>query len=386
MCQSRTATEASEAYNPRFSLAAVFVAFTAIGVLRFTTFYLDDVTRNVAGTFIMRLVEEATGAYGAMVLFVPVLLFERRYPLTAGRWRRNWPPHLLCWIVYSGLHTTIMWFSRVTILPAVGHGPYDYGQMSTRYFMEAPNDFFAYCAFLGVVSLLRVMHTVRERDLRVAALARTATESRLAALNTRLQPHFLFNSLNTIASSVYDDPAAADAMIGHLGDLLRHALRTSHQPEIPLSDELKVLQSYLAIVDARFGDRVKFDLDVGPGTESLAVPALLLQPLVENAVRHGSGVEYASAVVIRIARAGSELQQLHILIENEIPFGDIVDTVPGTGLSTTRDRLRLLYGDGHTFSARATGHRFEVNMTIPARAAAPLAPEPLSPVHAGADR
>src|SRR6185437_16342733 len=98
----------------------------------------------------------------------------------------------------------------------------------------------------------------------------------------------LFNALNTIASAVYEDPAAADAMIGHLGELLRHALRTSNHPEIPLSDELEVLRSYLAIVEARFGDRVACELHVEPGTESLSVPALLLQPLVENAVRHGS--------------------------------------------------------------------------------------------------
>ncbi|MGH7654096.1 MAG: sensor histidine kinase, partial [Gemmatimonadaceae bacterium] len=240
----------------------MIAAFTAIFVLRFFTFFLDDVTKNIPNTFVMRIVEEGTGAYGAMLLFPVLFLLERRFPLSSGRWRVSWAPQVAGFAAYSAAHTSLMWVCRAAILHALGHGPYDYGRMSTRYFMEAPNDFFAYGAFLGVMTLLRVMHAVRERDLRVEALARTAAESRLAALHTRLQPHFLFNALNAIASAVYDDPAAADAMIGHLGELLRHALRTSTQPEIALADELGVLQSYLEIVHARFGERVSFDLEV----------------------------------------------------------------------------------------------------------------------------
>jgi len=383
MRKPATLDETVEGYNPRFSFAVIFAAFTAIGTLRFLTFYLDDITRNVPNTLVMRLVEEFGGAYAGLLLFPALIAVERRFPLTAGRWRRHWAPHALTFALYSAAHTTIMWFSRVTILPALGHGPYDYGRMSTRYFMESPNDFFAYSAFLGLFTLLRVMHAVRERDMRVAALARTAAESRLAALSTRLQPHFLFNALNTIASTVHDDPDAADAMIGNLGELLRHALRTSNQPEIPLSDELEVLQSYLAIIGARFGERVAFDLDVDPRTRPLAVPALLLQPLVENAVRHGASAEYSSAITLRIALAGQEVQ---IALENEIGPGTVEDAVPGTGLSTTRDRLRLLYGDAHTFSAGAAGRRFVVTIGIPARPAAPLPAGPMQGVHAGADR
>ena len=383
MRASGAANETTDAYNPRISFAAAFAVFTAVLLLRFTTFYLDDLTRNVSGSFLMRVVEEGSGAYGALLIFPVLVWWERRFPLTGGRWRKNWPSHVAMFVAYSALHTTIMWVSRTTILPALGHGPYDYGRMSTRYFMESANDFFAYSAFLGALSLMRVMHTVRERDLRVAALARTAAESRLAALNTRLQPHFLFNALNTIASAVYEDPAAADAMIGHLGELLRHALRTSNQPEIPLSNELEVLESYIAIVGARFSSRVRFDMQVAPAALPLAVPALLLQPLVENAVRHGSSVEYASAIEIRIARVGDELQ---ITIENEVPADAIDDVVPGTGLSTTSDRLRLLYPEKHEFSARALGGRFTVRAVIPAHVAPPLQAAANRAVHAGADR
>ncbi|MGH7653126.1 MAG: sensor histidine kinase, partial [Gemmatimonadaceae bacterium] len=197
------------------------------------------------------------------------------------------------------------------------------------------------------------------------------------------QPHFLFNALNAIASAVYDDPAAADAMIGHLGELLRHALRTSTQPEIALADELGVLRSYLEIVHARFGVRVSFDLDVGPDTEALAVPALLLQPLVENAVRHGSVMEYASTIKIRIARMRDDL---HITVENEMPPTETTGRTPGTGLSTTRDRLRLMYGEAHSFEARGIGSRFIVNIRLPMRSVPLLTQMEPAQVHAGADR
>ena len=369
--------------NPSFNWAVVVAAFLAVFILRFSTFYLDDITRGHAGTLVQRLVEEGTGAIADVLLFPLVFLVERRFPVTGGRWRENWPVHVFTLLAYTVAHTSLMWGGRSLIYPLIGRGQYDYGRMSSRYFMELSNDVFGYVGYVGVLTLLRIQKALREREVRVAALARDAAESRLEALSVRLQPHFLFNALNTISAAVYEQPATADEMIGHLGDLLRHALRTSDQPEIALSDELEVLQSYLAIIGARFGDRLHCDFQVDQDARSLAVPAFLLQPLVENAARHGSVVEYPSSIRIRIERVKDEL---HIAVENEIPWGVADEPVPGTGLSTTRDRLRLLYGDAHSFSARAAGNRFEVSISIPARAAPVTPPMPVPVVHAGADR
>ncbi len=148
-----------------------------------------------------------------------------------------------------------------------------------------------------------------------------------------------------------------------------------------MHDELGVLDAYLAIVSARFGERVAVELDVDQQAHPLAVPALLLQPLVENAVRHGTNVEYASAIQVRIVRVGAEL---HISVANEIAAGNGGDGVPGTGLGTTRDRLRLLYGDAHSFTAGAEGRRFIVRIVIPAHVAAPLPAEPSPAAYARA--
>jgi LytS/YehU family sensor histidine kinase len=262
-----------------------------------------------------------------------------------------------------------MALSRWTIFPLAGLGAYDYGIISVRYLMESPNDVIVYAVIVGILTLLRVQRRLQWEQVHVATLARDAAEARLEALSLRLQPHFLFNALNTISSTVYTDPVAADSMIGQLGDLLRHALRTSDRPEIGLAEEIEVLRAYLAIVEARFGDRVECTLVIAPEAEAVAVPAFLLQPLVENAVRHGSAsVNGRGRVDVTAALSGDRLQ---LVVENDLG-GDAPATLSsGTGLTTTADRLRLLYGNQHSFGAAPHDGRFRVTIEIPARRAPP---------------
>ena len=371
-----------ESLGPRLSRRGVAAAFTAIFLLRLTTFYLDDVTRSLSGTFLTRLIEEGTGAYGALLLFPLLVTVERRYRLTDGLWRANWSPHVPTFIGYSLVHTTLLWGSRSVIFSLAGLGPYDFGRMGTRYFTESVNDLFAYSVFLGVMTLLRVRRSLVDRDLRIGELARVAAETRVAASFVRLPPHFLFNALNSISSAVYESPVIADEMIGHLGELLRHALRTADQPEIALADELDVLQCYFTIINARFGERIRCDLQVDAAAKSMAVPSFLLQPLVENAMRHGSVVDYASCILVRVELDGARLR---IAVENEIPSGASEAAVPNTGLATTRDRLRLLYGDAHTLTTLAVGRRFEVKISLPARPAPAHAASRDAVQHAGVD-
>jgi LytS/YehU family sensor histidine kinase len=234
--------------------------------------------------------------------------------------------------------------------------------------MESPNDVIAYVVIVGVLTLLRVQRRLQWEEVHAAALARDAAEARLEALSVRLQPHFLFNALNTISSTVYSDPVAADIMIGQLGDLLRHALRTSDRPEIPLAEEVDVLRAYLAIVEARFGDRIECTLSIAPDAERLAVPAFLLQPLVENAVRHGSAsTENRGRVDVSATVAGDTLR---LVVENDLPEEPPAPGA-GTGLPTTSHRLRLLYGDAHRFVAGHEAGRFRVTVEIPAHPAPP---------------
>ncbi|HEX3867378.1 MAG TPA: histidine kinase [Gemmatimonadaceae bacterium] len=373
---------------PRIPLAALFVLFTVAWMLRFAYFTLDDVTRSYSGTAVRHLLEEGTGSYSAMMLFPLIAAAERRFPLSSGRWR-NWPWHLGAVVPYTALHTSLMAMSRWTLFPALGLGAYDYGRMSIRYFMEAPEDAISYATLLCLLTFLRVQQELRAREVRAAALERDTVAARLEALSLRLQPHFLFNALNTISSTVYDDPIAADEMIGRLGDLLRQALRTSDRQEVSVGEEMDTLRAYLAFVDARFGDRVRCALRVGADASAVAVPVFLLQPLVENAVRHGLSSEYEQTDIdVSIALNGGRLR---VVVDNAVAEARAARATRvepariGTGLGTTRDRLRLLYGsDGQITSENANG-RFRVSIEIPARPASPR--ETVADVeHAGAHR
>ncbi|HEY9227701.1 MAG TPA: histidine kinase, partial [Gemmatimonadaceae bacterium] len=319
----------AEDQPPRIRWGLVASLFACAFVARFAYFYLDDLTRQEPGTFLERLLEEGTGIFAGAALFPLVVLVERRFPVTQGRWRRTWPMHVGAYVLYSALHTTVMALSRNVLFPLFGQGTYDYGVMSVRYFMEAAQDVVSYFTFIGILTLVRVQQHLRFRERRAAELQRDAANAKLEALSLRLQPHFLFNALNTISSTVYDDPVAADEMIGRLGDLLRRTLRTGEQHEIRLDDELETLRAYLTFIDARFGERLTIRLDVDPAAHALSVPGLLLQPLVENAVRHGSTREFErSEIEIRIAQRGTTLT---IVVENDVAT-PATQSRDGTGL------------------------------------------------------
>lgn len=371
---------------PRIRWRVVLALFAVATVARFAYFYLDDLTRQLSGTLVHRLLEEGTGNFASLALFPIAVWLERRFPLDRGRWHRNWLPHVAGFVVYSVAHTTLIAAQRAVLFPLLGHGPYDYGVMSVRYFMEAAQDLFSYTTFIGVITLLRVQQRLRERDVLAATLERDAANARLEALSLRLRPHFLFNALNTISSTVYDDPAAADDLIGRLGELLRRSLRTSEQQEIPLSEELEILRAYQALIEARFGDRVQFTIDVDDAARALAVPAFLLQPLAENAVHHGAMLEFSSTTIVINATVNREV--LRLIVENDVPERPAASPRDGTGLGATRDRLRLLYGEAGSLETHTANGRFRVVVTIPAHVVPPVPPasEPAEPEPARAHR
>lgn len=369
---------------PRIRWSIVLGIFAASFVLRFAYFYLDDLTRQAAGTLVRRLLEEGTGHVTSLLLFPLVLWVERRFPLDRARWRRTWGAHVAAYAVYSALHTSLIALSRAALFPALGHGHYDYGLLSLRYVMESAQDVFSYLTIVGILTAVRVRHRLRQRELRAVELERDAANARLAALSARLQPHFLFNALNTISSAAYDDPAAADDMIGRLGVLLRHALGSSDRPEVRVDEEVALLRAYVSFVEARFGDRLSVRITVTPDTPALAMPGLLLQPLVENAVRHGSALESVdSEILIDVARRDDWLV---VTVENDVEAGSGNPAPDGVGLGTTRDRLRLLYGAAASLDASVDGGRFRVVVRLPARELPP-ANASVSPLeYARADR
>jgi len=353
--------------------------FTVTGALRFTYMYFDDVARQETGTLAHRVIEESTGAYTAAVLFVAVVAFVWRYPLDRPGWRARLPAHLAALVAYSVAHTTLMFVTRTVVFRLMGMGAYDYGYMPARYVMEFGEDAIGYASFVAIITLYRYYRVTRQREVRTAQLERGLAQAELRNLRLQLQPHFLFNALNTISSTMYDDPRSADRMIGQLSQLLRLSLRTSHAQEVPLREELEVLGCYLGLMTARFGSRLHVDVVAMPEVLDALVPSLLLQPLVENAIRHGNASHASGgSIEVRVERAGAMLR-LSVTDDGPgaPPGADVFAT--GIGLSATRDRLRLLYGGAHRFEAGNRGRGFAVDIELPHRRATPAAVTPADP-------
>jgi len=190
-------------------------------------------------------------------------------------------------------------------------------------------------------------------ELRLKRLEHSFAEARLNALRMQLDPHFLFNALNTISSHVERDPKLTRRMIEHLGDLLRLSLESKDKQEVPLVEEIEFLEHYLAIQRIRFGSQLRVKLQVAPEVRLASVPALVIQPLVENAIRHGISRRAAGGtVIVQAARQDGRLE-IHVLDDGVgLPPGWSMDVSAGLGLSITRERIAGLHPNGES--------RFEV--------------------------
>jgi two-component sensor histidine kinase len=207
-----------------------------------------------------------------------------------------------------------------------------------------------YWAIVCVTWVVGSYQQLRERERRTLELEARLIESNLRTLKAQLQPHFLFNTLNAIASLVRRNPDAAEDMIGSLSDFLRMVLDTAQQNEVPLRREIEFLDLYVEIQQARFGERLRVQKEIEPAALDVSVPALILQPLVENSVRHGiEPRETGGTIFIRAQRQETSLQ-FEIRDDGEgLKAGQLTALREGIGLSNTKARLQELYGEAHRF-------------------------------------
>jgi LytS/YehU family sensor histidine kinase len=208
------------------------------------------------------------------------------------------------------------------------------------------------------------MEASREADQRAAEARTLAREAELQALRIQLNPHFLFNSLHSIAALATADGAQARQMCIHLGDFLRSSLGLGARENIPLGEELALARGYLEVERVRFGDRLKLELQVEPGCEACPTPALLLQPLVENAVKHGiAGLLEGGSIRISARRTGTWVA---IAIENDFDPDVPAPHRNGLGLRHVRRRLEVRYAGEAAFEAAPHGAVYRVSLRFPA--------------------
>jgi two-component system LytT family sensor kinase len=279
--------------------------------------------------------------YGFLPPFV--FLLARRFPLSRPNLRR----HAAIQGVFSLLFC-VVWAGFGTLLK-LALQPNSFGRGVARFytswiFTTLPFGVAVYLAMVGIEHAIRYFVEARERDAIVARLSGQLSTARLAALQAQLNPHFLFNSLNTIAVLVRDGNAAtATRVIEQLSDVLRTTLSRSRDSEVSLDDELELVRQYLAVEQARFSDRLRPEFDIDPSLLSAAVPSLALQHLVENAVRHGIARRSDAGRIVVTARRDGEM--LELTVQDDGPgFVRGAADARGHGLENTRERLATLYG------------------------------------------
>jgi two-component system, LytTR family, sensor kinase len=360
-----TATAMKKGMRGRIGTIAPLAAlFTAIGLLFFSYHYLDDLARGMAGTALPRFIEEMTGAYTAAIVIPIVVWITRWVPVGPRTWPLALAAQLGGLCIYTALHTSLMAISRAILFPLAGLGPYDYGIMWYRYPMEASFDTLIYAMVVGFVYVFERLRQARESEVRAAELQTQLARSQLENLKLQLHPHFLFNTLNAISSVMYEDVGKADTMMAKLSDFLRLVLDSSGVHEVPLERELVVEQMYVDIMKTRLDSRLNLSLDIPPELRDAAVPFMLLQPLLENSIKHGLRAD-SNTLDIEITAHREDGATVIAICDNG--RGVRADgAAERHGLANVRERLAHMYGDEASFSiAPARDLGTQVTLHIP---------------------
>ena len=276
----------------------------------------------------------STLTIGALALLVA--RFEARAPLGGGHTLRRLPLHLVAAVLFSLLHVATMVGLR-KIIYALAGAHYHFGGLLPLFY-EFQKDVISYALIVGVCAFLRTRRERRQGELDALRLARESSDARLAQLSAQIEPHFMFNALNTIANRMHEDVAAADHLLVALADLLRAALAGAQSPYAQVSEELAWLRSYCALMSERQPGRLQVRIDADPAALTARIPRLLLQPLVENAFRHGL-VDGRGTLRVTLHGASGEL---YCSVSDD--GAGYRSGREGIGLANVRERLRLLYG------------------------------------------
>lgn len=338
--------------------------FAVLAACLFTYKYLNFVAMGRFVSPLRPLIEEGGGAAAALVLFPIFYGVAVRFPLTASTWRKNLPVHFVALCLLSFLETSAMAVERNILFPLAGLGKYDYGYMPVRYLMEFSDYFLVYWAGVAIIYSFHHIRFAREHEIRQAKLEAGLAEAQLQNLRLQLEPHFLFNVLNTISTAIYENPRAADEMIGRLSTLLRYLLEKNCPQEVPLQREIELLNLYTRMMQARFEERLKISTHIDDSLDDALVPQFIFQPLVENAIRHGSDPRtFEIQILINIRLLGNRLS---ISVRDHGPgFGSFANN-NGIGLRNTAERLERLYGKEQSFKMRnAEEGGAIVELTIP---------------------
>jgi len=331
-----------------FGVATALTFFSASQAFYFVATF-GDKPAPFAVLFVLNL-----GYWYSWACLAPgILWLSRRFPLDRQSWTVSLPAHVAGVFAATTLHIAMAVATRLATYWAIGEHTDWRMEAQRMFFLNFDWEMMTYWAIVGLSHALAYHREAQTRALKASQLETRLVEAQLQSLQRQLQPHFLFNTLNTISALMHRDVEAADAMIARLSDLLRISLQTVGVQEVSLKEELDFLSKYLEIEQTRFRDRLTVKFDVPPDTFDALVPNLVLQPLVENAIKHGIGPRPAPGTIrIRARRVGTMLE---LAVQDNgvgLSAARLSDFNRGIGLSNTRSRLEHLYGSLHRFEFR----------------------------------
>lgn len=339
--------DAEQRHRQRWLEAAlIFATWTVFGLIMANQTYLQSELRGrpVPWAMVLRqtLLDSYLWAFTALVIFWLV----RRFPLERGRVLPHIAVHLAAAVALS--------FARAGFMVELSRHVDWLGVRSFRrqYWGSSGIYFVFYVLLLGFAHTVLYYGRYRERERAAEELARGLTEARLQALKMQLQPHFLFNTLHAISALIPAEAKPARRMLARLGDLLRIALEHEETQEVTLREELAFLEPYLEIEEARLGDRLTVVMEIAPETLDARVPHLILQPLVENAIRHGIAPRIEPGRVEISATRAADDRYLQMEVRDDgrgVDRDDQARTRRGVGLANIQSRLEQLYDGEHRF-------------------------------------
>jgi two-component system, LytTR family, sensor kinase len=340
-----------------------FIVYTGLVVLAVTSHVLESIQVGSPVHLPSLIGHRALEEYTCAVFVPPLFWLVHRFPIDRRHWRRSAPVLLAasvaCVIIkYVAIYLPLMWIifpqDRATVVSTM-----------PLYVTDVLAEFWG---IIGVAHAIEFYRRAQGRERLAAELHARLSQAQLDAIRSQLHPHFLFNALNGIATLMHRDVHSADRMVTNLADLLRATLQYSDTPEIPLSEELALLERYLAIAALRFPDRLRVNYEIAPDVRDALVPQFLLQPLAENAVEHGIARRATPGTLVVGATHVADRLLLSIYDDGPEPRSNHSAGM-GIGLTNTRLRLQAMYGDEHELHIEpaSQGRGFHVRILLPYR-------------------
>jgi len=336
---------------------AIVAVWVVLGVIYAAPIYVE-MRAEQHGHLAWRLFTWGVLTWLAWAPLTPAMIcIARKWSVVGEAWKRNLIVHLPAFLFLSTLHSAAATAVNLWVKPFdnVGGSPKPFWpKFLSQVIGSYGSDLLIYAGVIGVFYAFDYYRKYREREFVATRLEAQLAQAQLESLRMQLHPHFLFNTLNSIVGLVRDSKnnAAVNMLVG-LSDLLRHTLEYSSRHEVELREEINFIKLYLSIQEMRFSDRLRIELDIDPRTTKALVPNLILQPLTENALRHGIARSTDSGLVG--INSVAEDGQLRLTVYDDgagLPDDWQLKGSAGIGLANTIARLQQLYDNDHEFDIR----------------------------------